>query len=74
MSQHDDDYGDWLHEVARDKLLDEAECEICVHYALKPAWDYDGWGDGQWFAVPYCKLGRDLKPCREFLREIGSEG
>ena len=62
-----DDHGDWLHEVARDKVLDEAECGLCVHYRVKAG--------RSWFAVPYCALdGRDLKPCREFLREIGAEG
>ena len=67
-----DDHGDWLHEVKRDKVLDEAECEICVHYRLSAVWN----DTLQRMAYkPYCALDdRDLKPCREFVREIGSEG
>ena len=62
----DHDKGDWLHEVARDKLLDEAECEICVHYRVN-YWPVGG-------VERVCALRRRLEPCREFLREIGSEG
>ena len=66
-----DDHGDWLHEVARDKVLDEAECELCVHYRVVSVPPI-----GQVPAIRgvACAMNRPLTPCREFLREIGSEG